>query len=106
MGIHTPEVLCNIGLCCLKTQQYDMIVPCMESAFTLAKDDMEAEIWYNCGHVALGTGNFELAELCWKLSRRINPNHSEACNNLAVLALIDGRLQEGKVLLNVRYLLF
>jgi Flp pilus assembly protein TadD len=47
-------------------------------------------------------GNLELAEKCWELTRRITPNHSEACNNLAVLALLEGKIQEGKALLNVR----
>lgn len=102
MGIHTAEVLCNIALCCLKTQQYDMIVPCIENALTLAKDDLLADVWYNIGHVALATGNLQVAELCWKLTRRINANHIEACNNLGVLALLEGRIQEGKVLLNVK----
>ena len=103
MGIHTAEVFCNIALCCLKTQQFDMIIPCIENALTLAvKDDLLAEVWYNAGHVGIATGNLELAENCWKLTRRINPNHSEACNNLGVLSLLEGRLQEGKALLNVR----
>jgi tetratricopeptide repeat protein 8 len=103
MGIHTAEVFCNIALCCLKTQQYDMIVPCIENALTLAvKDDLLAEVWYNAGHVGLAMGNLELAEKCWELTRRITPNHSEACNNLAVLALLEGKIQEGKALLNVR----
>lgn len=104
MGIHTAEVLCNIALCCLKTQQFDVIIPCIENALALAvKEDLLAEIWYNSGHVGLATGNLELAELCWKLARRTNPNHSEACNNLGVLALLDGRTQEGKALINVSY---
>lgn len=101
MGIHTAEVFCNIALCCLKTQQYDEIIPCIENALALAKDDLAADIWYNCGHVGLVTGNLELAELCWKLARRINPNHFEACNNLGVLALLDGRIHEGKALITV-----
>lgn len=102
MGIHTAEVFCNITLCCLKTQQFDMVIPCIENALNLAvKDELVAVIWYNAGHVGLATGDLELAELCWKLTRRINANHSEACNNLAVLALLDGRTQEGKALLLV-----
>ncbi|KZS12686.1 Tetratricopeptide repeat protein 8 [Daphnia magna] len=100
MGIHTAEVFCNIALCCLKTQQFDMVIPCIENALSLAaKDDLLAMIWYNAGHVGLATGDLQLAELCWKLTRRINAYHCEACNNLAVLALLDGRKQEGKALL-------
>ncbi len=79
-----------------------MTIPFIENALSLAKDDLLADVWYNAGHVALATGNLELAQLCWKLTRRINANHCEACNNLAVLALLDGRTQEGKALLNVK----
>ena len=104
MGIHTAEVFSNIALCCLKTQQFDVIVPCIENALMLASKDstLTAEVWYNGGHVGLATGNFQLAELCWQITRRINPAHSEACNNLGVLALIHGRIHEGKALLAVR----
>lgn len=101
MGINNAEVFCNIALCCLKAHQFDIIVPCIENALALGRDGLLADIWYNMGYVALTAGKLELASTAWKISLTINSNHSEACNNLAVLALMDGKTSEGKALLNV-----
>lgn len=105
MGVQSAEVLCNLGLCCLKTQQYDLMIPCFENALSLTvrqnTDLLVADLWFNLGHTALSVGNHELASLCWKLALRFNPNHGEACNNLAIMALIDGRIEEGRSLLKV-----
>ncbi len=108
MGIHTVEVFCNLALCCWKTQQFDLIFPCLENAFSLLKqnqDPLSADLWYNLGHIALtAAGNPEMAALCWRISLATDRNHSQACNNLAVLALMAGRIQEGKAMLNVNQL--
>lgn len=77
----------------------------MESALSLTKQaDDAADIWYNMGHIALAAGEMELAALSWRLTLSIRANHGEACNNLAVLALMEGRTLEGKALLNVQAL--
>ena len=112
MGLHSAEVLCNLGLCCLKTQQYDLMIPCFESALSITsmrngrdKDLLVADLWFNLGCIALSVGEHELASLCWKLALRYNSSHVEACNNLAIMALIDGRVEEGRSLLKVTFYL-
>ena len=106
MGVQSAEVLCNLGLCCLKTQQYDLMIPCFENALSMTavrqdKELLVADLWFNLGHIALSVGEHQLASLCWKLALRYNPCHAEACNNLAIMALIDGRIEEGRSLLKV-----
>lgn len=104
MGVHTAEVLCNVGLCCLKTQQFDLVWPCLEDALSLslAKDaSATADVWYNSGHAALAVGEFDAAAICWRLALSARADHAEACNNLAVLALLAGRDREGRALLKV-----
>lgn len=101
MGIHTAEIFNNIALCCLNTQQFDLIIPCIEKALTLANDNILADVWYNLGSVALAANNLELSALCWRLALFYSPNHSEASNNLGVLAMIAGNTEEGKILFNV-----
>lgn len=101
MGVHTSEVFCNIALCCLKTNQFDLVVPCIENALALAKPPLVADIWYNMGHIALATGNLDLAKICWRLTLMMNISHHEACNNLGVLALMTGKYEEGAILLKV-----
>ena len=74
----------------------------MENALSLTRQGEDAaDIWYNMGHVALGAGDMELAALSWRLALSIRANHGEACNNLAVLSLMQGKTLEGKALLNV-----
>lgn len=104
MGIHTAEMFNNIGLCCLNCQQFDLVIPCLENALMLAKENLLADVWYNLGHVALATGNLEVASLCWRLSLSLNASHTEASNNLAVIAMIQGNPEEAKALFNVSFL--
>lgn len=101
MGVHTAEVFCNIALCCLKTNQFDLVIPCIENALALAQGPLLADIWYNMGHIALSSGNLELAKTAWRLTLMINTSHHEACNNLGVLALMTGKYEEGATLLKV-----
>ena len=104
MGIHTAENLNNVALCCLNCQQFDLIVPCLENALTLAKEDTLADVWYNLGHVALAAGNLDISSLCWRLSLSLNPSHTEAGNNLGVIAVIQGNPEEAKALFNASLL--
>lgn len=103
MGIHTAEMFNNIGLCCLNCQQFDLVMPCLENALTLAKENQLADVWYNLGHVALTAGNLEISSLCWRLSLALNASHTEASNNLAVVAIIQGNAEEAKALFKVSF---
>ena len=94
MGVHTAEVFNNIALCCLQTQQFDLIFPCIEKALMLAQDVVMADVWFNCGHIALSSGKLELASICWKLALSIDKNHSKASNNLGVLAAMSRKTDE------------
>ncbi|KAI2808173.1 Tetratricopeptide repeat protein 8 [Blomia tropicalis] len=86
MGIFKAEMYNNIGLCCFYAQQYDMVVTCFERALMFAEtDEMIADIWYNIGHVALGSGDRQFALYCFRLAITSNNDHSEAYNNLGVL---------------------
>lgn len=101
MGIHTAEIFNNIALCCLYTQQFEMIFSCVDNALTLAKKDVVADVWYNLGHIAMVIGKLDMACVCWQISMSINKKHSGACNNLGVVAMMQGRLQEAKALFQV-----
>lgn len=53
MGVHNAEIYTNMGMCCFYAQHYDMALNCFQSALELASDDVQAEVWYNIGQVAL-----------------------------------------------------
>lgn len=54
MGVYTPELFVNLGLCCFFAQQYDMSLVCFQRAFNIANEEATvAEIWYNLGLVAM-----------------------------------------------------
>ena len=105
MGVHTAEIFNNIAICCLNTQQFDLIFPCIEKALTLARDAVLADVWYNIGHVGLVVGNLHLSCLCWQLALTYNVTHAEAANNLAAVAMMQGRIDEGKSFFEVSFLL-
>ncbi|XP_027196782.2 tetratricopeptide repeat protein 8 [Dermatophagoides pteronyssinus] len=91
MGIFKSEIYNNIALCCFYSQQYDMVVTCFERALMFAEtDEMIADIWYNIGHVALGSGDRQLALYCFRLASSSNNDHAEAYNNLGVLEITKG----------------
>jgi len=53
MGVHTAEIFTNMGLCCFYAQHLDMAISCFQRALGLASDNLQGDIWYNIGHVAL-----------------------------------------------------
>lgn len=54
LGAHSPEVYCNIGLCCLYGGQIDLVLPCFQRAVQMAEtNEQKADIWYNFSFVAL-----------------------------------------------------
>jgi tetratricopeptide repeat protein 8 len=62
----------------------------------LADDSNLCEIYYNIGHVAISIGDLQLAYQCFKIAISSNPNHAESFNNLGVLELRKGNLEQAK----------
>ncbi|XP_054828672.1 tetratricopeptide repeat protein 8 isoform X3 [Eublepharis macularius] len=100
MGVYNCQLFNNLGLCCFYAQQYDMILSSFERALSLAENEEEAaDVWYNLGHVAVGIGDTSLAFQCFKLALTNNNDHAEAYNNLAVLEMQKGRIEQARVFL-------
>ena len=59
MGVYNTEVFLNLGLCCFYAQQYDIALNCLLRALSLASDEQFADVWYNIGHVALVSSQWE-----------------------------------------------
>lgn len=97
MGVYNAELYNNLGLCCFYAQQYDMTLSSFERALSLSGDDATtAEIWYNVGQVAMGIGDTGLALQCFRLALASNNDHSEAYNNLGVLELRKGHVDQAR----------
>ncbi|XP_030625556.1 tetratricopeptide repeat protein 8 isoform X4 [Chanos chanos] len=100
MGVYNCQLYNNLGLCCFYAQQYDMTLSSFERALALVSSDEEqADVWYNLGHVAVGIGDLTLAYQCFKLALAFKNDHAEAYNNLAVLELRKGRIEQSKAFL-------
>uniref|UniRef100_A0A8C0A6E4 Tetratricopeptide repeat domain 8 n=1 Tax=Bos mutus grunniens TaxID=30521 RepID=A0A8C0A6E4_BOSMU len=100
MGVYNCQLFNNLGLCCFYAQQYDMTLTSFERALSLAENEEEvADVWYNLGHVAVGTGDTNLAHQCFRLALVSNNQHAEAYNNLAVLEMRRGHVEQAKALL-------
>ncbi|CDQ92320.1 unnamed protein product [Oncorhynchus mykiss] len=100
MGVYNCQLYNNLGLCCFYAQQYDMTLSSFERALALvANDEEQADVWYNIGHVAVGIGDLTLAYQCFKLALAFNNDHAEAYNNLAVLELRKGHVEQSKAFL-------
>ncbi|KAM9646008.1 tetratricopeptide repeat protein 8 [Trichechus inunguis] len=100
MGVYNCQLFNNLGLCCFYAQQYDMTLTSFERALSLAENEEEiADVWYNLGHVAVGIGDMNLAHQCFRLALVNNNNHAEAYNNLAVLEMRKGHLEQARALL-------
>uniref|UniRef100_A0A4W6EXR7 Tetratricopeptide repeat domain 8 n=1 Tax=Lates calcarifer TaxID=8187 RepID=A0A4W6EXR7_LATCA len=97
MGVYNCQLYSNLGLCCFYAQQYDMTLSSFERALVLVDNDEEqADVWYNIGHVAVVS---LLYPNCFKLALAFNNDHAEAYNNLAVLELRKGRIEQSKAFL-------
>uniref|UniRef100_A0A2I3N488 Tetratricopeptide repeat domain 8 n=1 Tax=Papio anubis TaxID=9555 RepID=A0A2I3N488_PAPAN len=100
MGIYNGQLFNNLGLCCFYAQQYDMTLTSFERALSLAENEEEAaDVWYNLGHVAVGIGDTNLAHQCFRLALVNNNHHAEAYNNLAVLEMRKGHVEQARALL-------
>lgn len=101
LQMNTPcaEVYNNLGLCCYFSQQFDACITCFERALLYSdSDETTAEIWYNLGHVSLGTGDKQLAIQCFKLALVANNAHSESCNNLGVIEVSRKNMSQARAL--------
>ncbi|XP_025900480.1 tetratricopeptide repeat protein 8 isoform X2 [Nothoprocta perdicaria] len=100
MGVYNCQLFNNLGLCCFYAQQYDMTITSFERALSLAENEEEtADVWYNLGHVAVGIGDLNLAYQCFQLTLVNNNDHAEAYNNLAVLEMRKGHIEQARALL-------
>ncbi|KAM6274549.1 tetratricopeptide repeat protein 8 isoform 2-T2 [Porphyrio hochstetteri] len=100
MGVYNCQLFNNLGLCCFYAQQYDMTLSSFERALFLAENEEEtADVWYNLGHVAVGIGDLNLAYQCFKLTLVNNNDYAEAYNNLAVLEMRKGHVEQARALL-------
>ena len=95
MGLATAELYNNLGLCCFYAQQYDMTITCLQRALHIAEDqETLAEVWYNVGHLSLGIGDVNLAYQCFKLALTANHDHAESYNNIGVLEMRKGKVNQ------------
>ncbi|XP_007526886.1 tetratricopeptide repeat protein 8 isoform X3 [Erinaceus europaeus] len=100
MGVYNCQLFNNLGLCCFYAQQHDMTLTSFERALALAANEEEtADVWYNLGHIAVGIGDTSLAHQCFRLALVNNNNHAEAYNNLAVLEMRKGHIEQARALL-------
>ncbi|NXL84802.1 TTC8 protein, partial [Alectura lathami] len=100
MGVYNCQLFNNLGLCCFYAQQYDMTLTSFERALFLAENEEEtADVWYNLGHVAVGIGDLNLAYQCFRLTLFNNNDYAEAYNNLAVLEMQKGHIEQARALL-------
>lgn len=100
MGVYNYQLFNNLGLCCFYAQQYDMTLTSFERALFLAENEEErADVWYNLGHVAVGIGDLNLAYQCFKLTLVNNNDYAEAYNNLAVLEMQKGHIEQARAFL-------
>lgn len=97
MGVYSAELFNNLGLCCFYAQQYDMTLQSFERALSLSDNDLiTADIWYNIGQVAMGIGDTGLAQQCFRLVLSANNDHAEGYNNLGVLELRKGHVDQAR----------
>ncbi|XP_066132344.1 tetratricopeptide repeat protein 8 isoform X3 [Saccopteryx bilineata] len=100
MGVYNCQLFNNLGLCCFYAQQYDLTLTSFERALSLAENEEEAaDVWYNVGHLAVGIGDMSLAHQCFRLALVHNNHHAEAYNNLAVLEMRKGHVEQARALL-------
>lgn len=54
LGAQSPELYCNIALCCLYGGQIDLVLPCFQRALaTATQPGQKSDIWYNLSFVAV-----------------------------------------------------
>ena len=69
---------------------------CFDKAIAIGDDQVLADVWYNIAHVGIGIGDLGLAYQALKVAISHNPNHAESFNNLGVLELRKGEVEQAK----------
>ena len=54
------------------------------------------DVWYNIGHIGLAIGDTSLAYQCFRLALTADHNHAEAFNNLGVLEMRRGKVEQAR----------
>jgi len=85
-----------LGLCCFYASQYDMTLSCFERALALADDDNMADVCYNIGQFAIGIGDLALGHQAFKIAISVDSNHAESFNNLCILELRKGNIEQAR----------
>ncbi|CAJ0581932.1 unnamed protein product, partial [Mesorhabditis spiculigera] len=96
MGVNNAEIFLNVGLCCFYCQQFDLAIACIERAHAIASQDIQADVWYNTGHIALAIGDVKMADRCFQLALTCDPEHGESLCNLGILRLREGKIDQAK----------
>lgn len=52
MGVNSPELFLNVGLCCFFCQQLELALGCVEQAHATANEEVHADLWFNTAHIA------------------------------------------------------
>jgi tetratricopeptide (TPR) repeat protein len=74
-------------------------VAVLAGALEQAGEDAEdAELWCELGLAFADAGDRDNAEACWRRAIHLEPDHPDACMQLASLLVRDGRLHEAAVL--------
>lgn len=94
--MNNTELWNNLGLCCIHAGQYDMTLSCFQRALELADDENMADVWYNISQVAIGIGDLGLAYQTLKIAVSIDSSHAESYNNLGVLELRKGNIDQAR----------
>ncbi|KAI6190634.1 hypothetical protein M3Y97_00140000 [Aphelenchoides bicaudatus] len=98
MGVNSPELYLNIGLCCFYSQQLDLALGCIEQAHAISNEDVTSDLWYNTAHVFFGTGDILMAERCLRIALASNPDHAESLCNLGIIKMRSGQLEQARSL--------
>lgn len=96
LGINSAEVWNNLGLCAFYSSQYDICLSSFERGLILAEDETASDIWYNISHVAICIGDLSLAYQALKISLSYAGDHYEAFNNIGILEIKKGNLEQAK----------
>ena len=54
------------------------------------------DVWYNIGHIGLAIGDTSLAYQCFRLALTADHSHAEAFNNLGVLEMRRGKVEQAR----------
>ncbi|CCD74239.1 Tetratricopeptide repeat protein 8 [Caenorhabditis elegans] len=98
MGVSSPELFLNIGLCCMAAQQFDFALSSILRAQSTMTDDVAADVWYNIGQILVDIGDLVSAARSFRIALSHDPDHSESLVNLGILKHREGKIDEARSL--------